>query len=116
MPFPLYMDQHVKAAVTDGLRRRGIDVITTMEDETYRWEDEAILVRAKELGRIVFTQDDDFLAIADQWLKDERSFPGLVYGHQLSVTIGQAIHDLELLSKVLDTHDMVNHIEFIPLR
>ncbi len=116
MSLPLYMDQHVKAAVTDGLRLRGVDVVTAMEDGTDRWKDETILARATELGRVVFTQDDDFLAIADQWLVDGRNFAGLVYGHQLGVTIGQAIRDLELLSKVLDVHEMLNHIEFIPLR
>ena len=115
MAFPLYMDQHVKAAVTDGLRARGIDIITAMEDGTDRWEDEAILVRASELGRTVFTQDDDFLAIADRRLAEGRTFQGLVYGHQLGVTIGQTIRDIELISKILDPSDMVNHIEFIPL-
>lgn len=110
------MDQHVKAAVTDGLRQRGIDVVTAMEDGTDRWEDEAILARATELGRVVFTQDDDFLAIADQWLSVGRRFAGLVYGHQLGVTIGQAIRDLELLATVLEGDEMANHIEFVPLR
>jgi hypothetical protein len=28
----LYMDVHVKAAITAGLRRRGIDVVTAQED------------------------------------------------------------------------------------
>jgi len=115
MAIPLYMDQHVKAAVTEGLRVRRIDVITTIEDGTDRWEDEAILARATDPGRVVFTQDDDFLAIADQWLKDGRTFAGLVYGHQLALTIGQATHDLELISRVLDPQNMVDRIEFLPL-
>ena len=34
MTIGLYMDHHVKAAVTDGLRRRGVDVITCAEDDT----------------------------------------------------------------------------------
>ncbi len=93
-----------------------MDVTTAREDGTDRWQDEAILARATELVRVVFTQDDDFLAIADQWLTVRRDFAGLVYGHQLGVTIGQAIRDLELLSTVLEAHEMTNHIEFIPLR
>jgi predicted nuclease of predicted toxin-antitoxin system len=61
---PLYMDHHVDAAITDGLRRRGIDVLTSREDGTDTWEDEPLLERATLLGRVLFTQDDDFLAIA----------------------------------------------------
>ena len=40
---------------------------------------------------------------------------GLLYVHQLSVTIGQAVRDLELITKALAPEDMRNHIEFIPL-
>jgi hypothetical protein len=39
----------------------------------------------------------------------------LVYAHQLSVTIGQAVRDLELIAKAIDPQDMRNRIEFIPL-
>jgi hypothetical protein len=33
----LYMDVHVKAAITAGLRRRGIDVVTAQEDGVPAW-------------------------------------------------------------------------------
>lgn len=42
-------------------------------------------------------------------------FSGLVYTHQLSVTIGQAVRDLELIAKAFGPEDMLNHIVFIPL-
>jgi hypothetical protein len=48
-------------------------------------------------------------------LQTGREFAGLIYAHQLDVTIGRAIRDLELLAQVLDPEDMRNHIEFIPL-
>ncbi|MEX0866368.1 MAG: DUF5615 family PIN-like protein [Pirellulales bacterium] len=62
MSVALYMDHHVSAAVTVGLQRRGVDVITAFEDGTADWADEPILQRATELGRTVYTQDDDFSA------------------------------------------------------
>jgi hypothetical protein len=34
MPLSLYMDVHVPAAITAGLRRRGVDVLTSQEDGT----------------------------------------------------------------------------------
>lgn len=116
MSLPLYMDQHVPAAVTRGLRRRGLDVLTTEEDHTADWDDEAILTRATRLGRVVCTQDDDFLAIGHHWQQSGREFTGIVYAHQLRITVGQAIADLELVAKIMTAGEMRNRIEFLPLR
>jgi hypothetical protein len=111
---PLYMDQHVKGAVTAGLRKRGVDVVTCVEDGTDQSDDDQILARATQLGRAVFTQDDDFLTLADEWLTDGRDFAGVIFAEQLGITIGQAIRDLELIAKVLEPADMKNRIEFLP--
>ena len=115
MTVPLYMDHHVPSAITIGLRRRSVDVLTAFEDGAAGSADEAILERATVLGRVVFTRDDDFLAIADEWARSGRDFAGIVYAHQLGVTIGQATRDLELIAKALDPEDMRNRIEFLPL-
>ena len=56
-----------------------------------------------------------FLAITNQWLKTGRGFSGLVYVHQLRLTIGQAIQDLTLIAQVLDPEDMRNRIQYLPL-
>jgi predicted nuclease of predicted toxin-antitoxin system len=58
------MDVHVPAAITRALRRSGIDVLTAQEDGTAELDDPALLDRAGELGRIVFTRDRDFLVEA----------------------------------------------------
>lgn len=63
MSIGIYADHHVKAAIVEGLRRRGVSVLTCAEDETDMREDEHILERATELGRVVFTQDDDLVAL-----------------------------------------------------
>jgi len=113
---PLYMDQHVPAAITRGLRRRGVDVLTTEEDRAADWDDADLLARATGLGRIVFTQDDDFLAIGRHWQLSGREFAGIVYAHQLRITVGQAIADLELIATIMTADEMKNRIEFLPLR
>jgi len=71
-----YMDVHVPSAVTAGLRRRGVDVLTSQEDGTREADDAALLQRATDLGRVLFTQDDDLLAIASQWQQEAREFAG----------------------------------------
>lgn len=60
----LYMDQHVRRAVTDGLRRNGVDVLTAFEDSHDRASDEEIVRREAAIQRVIFTQDEDYLAIA----------------------------------------------------
>src|SRR5438046_2233147 len=109
------MDHHVPAAITAELRRRGVDVMTAQEDGSDQLDDELLLERARQLDRVLFSQDRDLLRIANEWLRSGRDFTGLVYAHQLSITIGQAIRDLELIAQALDPEDLRNHIEFLPL-
>jgi len=71
----LYMDHHVDAAIIEGLRRRGIDVVTSREDGTTTWDDDRLLERASLLGRVLFSQDDDLLAIARRWQHAGRTTP-----------------------------------------
>jgi hypothetical protein len=33
--------------------------------------------------------------------------------HQLAISTGQAVRDLELIAKTLDTHEMRNRVEYI---
>ncbi|MGQ0633984.1 MAG: DUF5615 family PIN-like protein [Planctomycetaceae bacterium] len=100
MTLALYADHQVNSAIVDGLRRRGIDVLTALEDGFDRRADADILARATELGRAVFTQDVDFILLVDEWLTVERQFCGVIFAHQLKITIGQAIRDLELVCRV----------------
>ena len=111
----LYMDVHVKAAITAGVRRRGIDVVTAQEDGATRLEDVPLLDHATALERVLFSQDDDLLAIARVYQLQGIFFAGLIYGHQLAATIGKYVLDLEVVCKVLDPEDMVNRIEYLPL-
>lgn len=114
MSVALYMDHHAPGAITHGLRQRGVDVLTALEDGTDQLDDEQLLERSTQLDRALFSQDRDFLAITNHWLQSGREFAGLVYAHQLGISIGQAVQDLELIAKALDPVDMRNRIEFIP--
>ena len=116
MSLLLYMDHNVHAGITRGLRDRGVDCVTALEDGMAAAEDSVILLRASQVGRVVFTQDMDFLAIAAQWLRAGREFAGVIYARQMGITIGQAIADLELMSQALNPADMQNIIEWIPLQ
>ena len=115
MSVALYMDVHVRRAVTNGLRLRGVDVLTAQEDGTARWPDDRLLDRAGELERILFSQDDDLLAEAELRQREGRPFAGVIYAHQLAITIGQCVKDLELIAKAAEPEDLKNRVEFLPL-
>ena len=115
MSVALDMDVHVPWAITEQLRRRGVDVLTSAEDDSTEIEDADLLARCHELGRLLFTQDIRFKALAESWQRDGRPFSGLLFGHQLGGTIGQYVRDLELIAKATDPTDWINVVERWPL-
>lgn len=115
MPVSLYMDEQVQSAITRGLRRRGVDVLTVQEDGFRHADDEAILDRAMALSRVVFSRDEDFLAHAAHRQAAGIPFAGVVYAHPLPALIGQCVNDLELIASVYDPVDMANRVEYLPL-
>ena len=114
MPLALYMDVHVPRAITNGLRRRGVEVITAQEDGSAELDDPPLLDRATELNRPLYTQDDDLLAEARRRHKAGESFGGVIYSHQLRSPVGKCIDDLELIAKTFEPDDLKDRVEFIP--
>ena len=115
MSVAFYFDVHVRRAVTEGLRLREVDVLTAQEDSAATMDDPALLDRAMALGRVVFTQDEDFLRESHRRQETGEAFAGVVYAHQLNVTIGQCVSDLELIAKVYEPEDLANRVEYLPL-
>ncbi|MBE7553179.1 MAG: DUF5615 family PIN-like protein [Anaerolineales bacterium] len=115
MALALYMDQHVPRAITTGLRLRGVDVLTAYEDGRSDLVDPALLDRANELQRVLFTRDDDLLIEATQRQRAGIPFRGVIYAHQLRVSIGKCVEDLELIAQVGEAEDLMNGVKFLPL-
>lgn len=109
------MDVHVPRTVTTALRLRAIDVLTAQEDGAAGWDDSRLLGRATELGRVLVSQDDDLLREASRRLKAGADFCGVVYAHQLRVTIGQMVDDLELIAKATTLEEWRGRIEYLPI-
>lgn len=114
MTVPLYMDVHVPLAITEQLRRRGVDVLTASEDKATTLPDDELLERATLLGRVIFTQDIRFKALAEDWQRQGRQFAGLLFGHQLRGTIGQYVRDLETIALASELDEWLNEVEYLP--
>ena len=115
MSVRLYFDVHVPSAIADGLWLRGVDVLRAQEDGASEFEDPRLLDRATELGRVLFTQDKDLLREAKARHHREESFPGIIFGHQLSLTIGECVSDLEIIAKGSEPDEWTDRVEYLPL-
>jgi hypothetical protein len=71
--------------------------LTNQDDGTGSLYDESPLAKAADLGRVLFSKDQDFLRIAAQWYQQSRLFPGILFAAQQGVSLGGLADDLELL-------------------
>lgn len=115
MSIALYMDEHVHRAITVGLRLRGVDVLTAQEDNHRNTPDDVLLARATELGRVLFSQDEDLLTQAKHRQDEGTPFSGVIYAHQLRATIGVCVRDLDLIARAAEPQDLANRVEYLPL-
>ena len=102
-----YTDEHVSKAVIRALRRRNVDVLTVPEAGLLSAPDKVHLQRALQDGRVIITQDDDFLRLAA-----DVEHAGIVYAAQ-GTLLRTIISGLLLVHQVLDADEMKNHVEFL---
>lgn len=103
-----YTDEHVSKSVIKGLRRRGVDVLTTPEASSMGASDAEHLKLAKKEGRVIFTQDADFLRLHAKTVEHS----GIVYA-SVTTPVGEIIKGLMLIHDILSSEDMIDHVEFI---
>lgn len=115
MSIAFYMDHNVPQQITDGLRIRGVNVLTAWEDDCHTLPDPELLDRATDLERVLFSHDDDLLKEAHRRQQEGVTFSGLVYVHQLHISVGECIRDLALIAEAGEPDDMRNRVEYLPL-
>jgi predicted nuclease of predicted toxin-antitoxin system len=103
-----YTDEHIGKAVINGLRDRGADVLTTPEAGLLRAEDQQHLQRAFTEGRVLVTQDKDYLRLHAAGAEHA----GIAYVPQ-GTPVGDVIRGLMLIQQVLEAEEMRGHVEFL---
>jgi predicted nuclease of predicted toxin-antitoxin system len=103
-----YTDDLVSKVVVRGLRQRGVDVLTMHEADLPGAGDHQHLTRARAEGRVLFTQDDDFLRLHAQGMEHA----GIVYAAQ-GTSAGEIIRGLMVMRQLLEIEDMKGHVEFL---
>lgn len=90
-------------------------MLTAYEDGTDRLADGLLLDRATALGRVLFTEDDDLLAEAQKRQRANQPFAGVIYAHQLRLSIGRCVEDLELLCVACKAEELASQVTFLPV-
>jgi predicted nuclease of predicted toxin-antitoxin system len=104
-----YADQHVPRPVVEGLRRRGIDILTAQEAGRCALPDPDQLTFATSEGRVLVTFDSDFLALHQAGA----SHVGIAWCPATKYSIGELIQMLVLLHAVVSSDEMRNHVEHL---
>jgi hypothetical protein len=92
------------------LRRRNIDVLTSQEDGSSERDDESLLARATGIGRLLFTQDQDFLKIAAQWQQSGNPFAGILHAHQRGASLARLVEDIALMATCGEPEELLNRV------
>jgi hypothetical protein len=115
LPVRLYFDHNVNQAVIHGLRLRGLDLVTALEDGADRLPDPNLLDRATALGRVLVSSDIDLVIEARRRQHAGVHFAGVVFVPQ-ALAIGLCVEQLELLAGAGEAQVFIGFLEFLPVR
>ncbi|MBP8251691.1 MAG: DUF5615 family PIN-like protein [Herpetosiphon sp.] len=104
----VYADEHVSWAIINGLRQRGVDILSVADAGLLGASDETHLTFAIRENRVMFTQDTDFLRIAAA----NTEHAGIVYTPQ-HTAIQRIIAGLLLITEILEAEEIAGKIEFL---
>lgn len=107
-PVRSHTDEHIGWAVIEGLRRRRIDVSTTFETGLASATDVEQLKYAHETGRVLVTQDSDFLRLHAEGF----THSGIAFFRQ-GKTSGEILRTLVLLFDILTAEEIAGRVEFL---
>jgi hypothetical protein len=104
-----HLDEHVDHAIARGLLARGISCTTTTDAGLRGASDESQIGFALDEGRVIVTNDPDFLALANSGMQHG----GIAYSARGLRSIGHIIRYLCLMSDCLQPAEMLSKVEFL---
>jgi len=104
-----HLDENCDPAIAHGLRRRGIDATTAADVGLLSADDAGHVAFAKAEGRLIFTQDADFLRIYAAGVEHA----GIAFVAQDRLAIGEVIRRLILIWEVYEPLELYGMAEFL---
>jgi len=86
-----YADVHVPFPIVQGLRTRGMDVVTAQQRGQQRADDDILLDQALQDQRVMLTCDHDFLRLAAALSSQGKRFAPIYFWRQQGRSIGEMI-------------------------
>lgn len=102
-------DEHIPYAVVRGLKAKGIEAVSIHEENISSISDAHLLDYCTQKGRIILTNDSDFLKLAKT-----KSHSGIVYLLSQYTTVGDIIRAIVRLIDTYSTEDFSDAIFYIP--
>jgi hypothetical protein len=104
-----HLDEHMRSAVAVGLRRRGIDVTTTIEAGLMRASDQEQLAFAFAHSRVFVTRDRRILASAVEGVPHA----GIVIARTGRGVIGPTVLGLAHMHRRVSAEQMIGLVEYL---
>lgn len=115
MQLRLYVDEDAMArALVTGLRARGINVVTVLDEGMTGQDDVMQLEHAAEQGRALYTFNvGHFFQLHADYLAQGRSHAGIVVVHRQHYAIGEQLRRLLALIASHSAEDMKDQLHFL---
>ena len=104
-----YLDEHLDVEIARQLKRRGIDVITVRDVESFGDDDLQQLHCAIRMGRVFCTNDSDLIEIASEGIEHA----GIVFGQQEKHFIGTWVKYLIKMHEDFRPDELVNLVTYL---
>ncbi len=107
-----YLDENLSPVIGEQLVKHGIDAISARDLDTLGDSDFNHLQRATEMGRVLCTHDQDFLAMAAEGM----SHAGIAFGEHFGSTFGGWVKALRQHHAIITSEEMIDQVKFLKVK
>jgi uncharacterized protein with PIN domain len=111
----LYLEEDsMSHALVRGLRARGVDVVTALEEDMIERQDEEHLEFAAKMKRVLYSFNvADFYRLHSRYLSEDKEHAGLILTRQQQFAVGEQLRRLLKLIAKVSAEEMNNRVEFL---
>ena len=115
MNIRLYLEEDsMSHALVRGLRARGVDVVTALEEDMIERDDEEHLEFAAKIGRVLYRFNvADFYNLHGRYLSEGIDHAWVILRRQQQFTIGEQLRRLLRLIANVPSEEMKSRVEFL---